>query len=347
MKIVADFTINEKYSPSLSAYMEEVWLSVANLDPAQQFIFISTRQKSEGAQVPPNVSVRPTRTTGFRWWDRHRLLRMLNEWQAEKYVAITQHSLHIKRLHAKRGGNSLSQPGTNLFFSDVHRLHSGKQKIPGADIHVIQPAVRFPVMDLSWTESESIKTQYTGGKDFFLFTGDIDEHHKLIELLKAFSGFKKWQQSNMLLVIAGNSTAWTDWFEERLATYKYREDVMLLRDLPEEETARLIAASYALVYPSVQDILPLPVIAAATAGIAAIVSDTSINREATAAAAWVDNNNIEDGFSQSMILLFKDETKKQEIARQMKAGATRPSWQEMIEGIAEKIFSQEIKEKRG
>jgi len=316
--------------------MEEVWLSLANVDPAQQFVFVSSRQKGEEVVLPGNVSIGEIKKTGIGWWDRHRLVRLLNEWHADKYVAVTHHSLEVKTHSTRRGGNSVQKPGTTIFFSDVHRQNESRQAKHGTDVNVIKPAVRYPIADLSWTETESIRTQYSAGRDFFLFTGDIDAHHKLIELLKAFSVFKKWQQSNMLLVIAGDSTPWTDFFEEKLSTYKYREDVMLLKDLEEEEIAKLVAASYVLVYPSVEPVLPLPVMAAAAAGIAAIVSDTPINREATAAAAWVDNNNMEDGFAQSMIHLFKDEAKKQEIARKMRAEA-RPSWQEMISQIAHRI----------
>src|SRR5450755_4519234 len=91
--------------------------------------------------------------------------------------------------------------------------HTKKKEISLPVISTIKPACRTVITSLPWAETESIKTQYTGGRSFFLFIGNIGEQHHLVELLKAFSSFKKWQQSNMQLVIAGYTTAFTDRFE--------------------------------------------------------------------------------------------------------------------------------------
>lgn len=320
--------------------MEELWLSLAEIDPAQQFIFISGRSLGENTTLPANVSARKIKTSGIGWWDRQQLLRLIKELQAGIYVAVNQYSWNIKNAGAKnRGSRFFKQPGAKLFFSETHRLAAEAQQPSSPETYIIQPAAHHVVSDLSWTETESIKTQYSGGRDFFLFTGDIDEQHYLIELLKAFSVFKKWQQSNMQLVIGGHDTAWTDSFEEKLSTYKYRNDVVLLRDLSDEAAARLMAASYAVVYPSGGDRLPLPLINAAASGIAMIASDTAINREATPAASWIDNNNMEEGFAQAMINLYKDESQKQEIVRQIREKQTY-TWEEMVKTIKEKYFAQ-------
>jgi glycosyltransferase involved in cell wall biosynthesis len=243
----------------------------------------------------------------------------------------------------------LRQPGIDIFFSETHRQLFGSKEskeskrsneLKGSnESHVVPPAAEDPIPALSWAEAESVKTQYTGGKDFFLFAGDMDEQHQLLELLKAFSLFKKWQQSNMQLVFAGYETNWAEVFEEKLASYKYRDDVVLLNDLPSAETARLIAASYAVVYPCTQAVLPLAIISAVQAGIAVIASDIPVNREATAAACWVDNKTLQEGFAKAMMLLYKDENSKGDIIRQMKAGATPYTWQQMLAVLQQMIMS--------
>ena len=58
---------------------------------------------------------------------------------------------------------------------------------------------------MDWEEKELIKEKYADGKAYFLFSGDINQRSNLINLLKAFSFFKKRQKSNMLLLIAGNA----------------------------------------------------------------------------------------------------------------------------------------------
>jgi glycosyltransferase involved in cell wall biosynthesis len=190
---------------------------------------------------------------------------------------------------------------------------------------------------LSWTETESIRTQYSGGREYFLFTGDIDAPHRLLELLKAFSLFKKRQQSNMQIVLAGFETPWTDSFEDKLATYKYRDDVVLLKDLEWKETVRLAAAAYAMVYPSVTDTLPLAPLLALQAGIPLIASDIPAVRAIGDIAEWADNSRFEDGFSQAMMRLYKDEGYKQQLVQKTKSLAGDTSRPRMLEAMGEII----------
>lgn len=335
MKIIADFTINEKYSPAVSAYIERLWFSLAELDPAQEFLFISGQPGAAGLTVPANVVVRPMRLSSIGWWRRQQLLKVINEWGADKYVTVSQYAMNVRTFQQKPARHrNLRQPGIDIFFSETHRqlneANGSNKSNRSHESYVVQPAAEDPIPALSWAESESVKTQYTGGKDFFLFAGDMDEQHQLLELLKAFSLFKKWQQSNMQLVFAGYETNWAEVFEEKLASYKYRGDVVLLNDLPSAETTRLIAASYAVVYPCTQPVLPLAIISAVKAGIAVIASDIPVNREATSAACWVDNNTLQEGFAKAMMLLYKDESSKGDIIRQMKAAATPYTWQQML-----------------
>jgi glycosyltransferase involved in cell wall biosynthesis len=41
------------------------------------------------------------------------------------------------------------------------------------------------------------------GNEYFIYSGEIGTHKNLLNLLKAFSAFKKRQKSNMQLLIAG------------------------------------------------------------------------------------------------------------------------------------------------
>lgn len=101
---------------------------------------------------------------------------------------------------------------------------------------------------MEWEEREQIKNTYTEGREYFLFTGNIYPPDQLILLLKAFSHFKKWQLSNMKLVLAGPTNKKTAKLKEKLATYKYKEDVVILENPSPELTNRLFLAAYSPVY---------------------------------------------------------------------------------------------------
>ncbi len=145
--------------------------------------------------------------------------------------------------------------------------------------------------------------------------------------------FKKWQQSNMQLVIAGRTTGWTEVLEEKLLTYKYREDVAVLENIKNEETAKLVAASYALVYPVSGNVFPLAMLWAVQSNKAIIATDTIVNRQLTNAAAWVEPGNTVEGFAKAMILLYKDEQQQQLLVQQTKEQAMQFNRQQMIEAV--------------
>jgi glycosyltransferase involved in cell wall biosynthesis len=98
---------------------------------------------------------------------------------------------------------------------------------------------------MEWEEKEKIKEEYAGGTEYFLFTGDIYPPDHLITLLKAFSYFKKWQQSNMKLIMAGPANRKTEKLKEKLATYKYREDVIIIENPDPQTIQELTGAAYA------------------------------------------------------------------------------------------------------
>ena len=101
---------------------------------------------------------------------------------------------------------------------------------------------------MEWEEREQIKEKYTAGTEYFLYPGPLYPPDPLIILLKAFSHFKKWQQSNMKLVLAGPASRKTKQLKEKLATYKYREDIAIIEDPGAAALTELTTAAYALVF---------------------------------------------------------------------------------------------------
>lgn len=176
---------------------------------------------------------------------------------------------------------------------------------------------------LDWKEKESIKASYTTGKEYFLFSGEIMPGINLVNLLKAFSFFKKRQKSNMQLIITAAAVLEKDPFIENFKTYKYRKEVCLLLDLPEKDLAKITASAYAFIYPSMYEgsaMFPLqamqcevPVITTKTTTIYEVIED---------AALYADPENFED-IAEKMMLLFKDETTRSAIINRGKLRVER------------------------
>lgn len=84
---------------------------------------------------------------------------------------------------------------------------------------------------------------------YFLTTPMHPSDPLIVDTLKAFSKFKKRLQSGMYLVIHTGPFPPDAALQQKLATYKYREHVVLVHSLSPEAESGLYADAYALVHP--------------------------------------------------------------------------------------------------
>jgi len=194
-------------------------------------------------------------------------------------------------------------------------------------IQVIPGAARKGFVPLQWEEKEAIKKQYTNDQEFFLFIGGISPRKNLLNLLKAFSFFKKWHQSSMKLVVAGRLAWKYEGFMEKLKTYKYRNDVILTGYLPDKDLQQLVASSYALVYMSNWEGFGLPIVEAMQAGVPVITAHVSSMPEVGGSAACYANPADPEDIAAQMQLLYKSETVRSMRIQAGLVQSARYSWE--------------------
>jgi glycosyltransferase involved in cell wall biosynthesis len=209
--------------------------------------------------------------------------------------------------------------------------------IDESKIEVVYGAARAIFKPISWEDKEATKASYADGREYFLFVGGIQPRKNLMNLLKAFSLFKKWQKSNMKLVVAGRLAWKYDDLIEKLKTYKYRDDVQLLGAVTDEQLAAITASAYALVYPSLFEGFGLPILEAMQSAVPVIASDTSSIPEVGADAALYASPNDPDAIAQQMLLLYKDEAARN---KQVEKGIQRAeafSWDKTADQVWQNI----------
>jgi hypothetical protein len=338
MKMVIDLRLNDTISPAAGEFFEELWLELAKQHQETRFIFLGS-EKPVLENIPSNISLQALKSSSFKWLDQKKLLNLLVERNAEKYITIWNKGLYMyEPVGRDFPRKSLQQAAAVIYLDRPAKPTSAAYRNENKKQVIVTPALPEASVSGTWTETENTKIKYTGGKDFFLFTGDIVEQSQLIELLKAFSIFKKWQQSNMQLVIAGYNTHWAEEvFKDRLSTYKYRDDIVLLTDLPDGEIAGLATACYAMVFSCAANGLPLPLLYAVRAGAALMAADKPENRGWLDSALWVDTQQLINNLAQAMILLFKDENEKGQYTRRIKAEQAVFDRQAMLNSIWEII----------
>ncbi|MEI6088183.1 MAG: glycosyltransferase family 1 protein, partial [Bacteroidota bacterium] len=138
--------------------------------------------------------------------------------------------------------------------------------------------------------------------------------------------FKKWQKSNMKLLVAGRLAWQYEGLIEKLKSYKYRDDLVLLNYVSDDELAKITASAYALVYPSFFEGFGLPILEAMQSGTPVICSNTSSMPEAAGAAALFADPNDPDAIAKQMLAIYKDESLRDELIQKGKLRAAEFNW---------------------
>lgn len=222
------------------------------------------------------------------------------EWYNKKYVSFIKNNLPAFLQTAKAVitvSEWMKKEIANRYATEENKIaiasgYSSKQYQP-----------------LSWEEKNKVKECYTGGNEYFLFSGAIHSRSNLTNLLKAFSLFKKRQKSSMQLVLLAKNIPAKNEFVESLRLYKYRSEVKLLEGLNEAESISVTASAWCAINlsPLYSDINFLQ--KALLCEVPAIAGDGAQCKELLKEAVlYADRNSIES-IAEQLILIYKDENR--------------------------------------
>ncbi len=349
-------------------FTAETMRHIILLHPEHQFFFLFDRpydtQFVFGNNITPVVIGPPVRhAIWFKWWYDVRVPAVLKKIKADVFVSPDGFCSLATKLPQVLVVHDLTFLHYPNFFKKSHLLfykrytpkwiakakvvatlsHFSKEditahyKTAAKKITVIGSASAAIFKPVGWQQKEAIKEKYSGGKEYFFYNGSIHPRKNVVNLLKAFSLFKKRQLSNMQLVLCGPMDWQTNDFEEKLATYKYRSDVQLLGLVPEIVQAQLTAAAYAVVYTSLWEGFGLPIVQAMQCGVPVITSNTSSMPEVGGAAALYADPNNPDEIASQMKLIYKDENLRNEMIANGNVQVQKYSWQKTAEALWEAI----------
>ena len=221
------------------------------------------------------------------------------------------HNKNILQFFAKSSPQKrLKKAQTIITFSaSVKQQLVERYKINESKISVLPLAANDDFKPLSWEEKTVIKERYTQGREYFIVTSYIELKEQLVDLLKAFSFFKKRQQSGMKLMFAGNIGMGKKIMEELLSTYKYRNDVLFVN----EEKEKIIAAAYAMIYTSSLRSYCLPVWQAINCEVPVVAVQEPMIEECTQANALFFTKGSVNELAEQMMYIYKDENERNRL----------------------------------
>lgn len=340
-------------------YCTKEWCSRLAARHAQhEFVFIFDRpfdpQFVTAANITPVVMGPPARRPLlWHWWYNYRLPGILKKYKADVFLGtagfcslrtripqvLVVHDLSFlhfpqgiassyQRFYKKYTPRFIQKAKAVVTVSEFSKQDIILQYGTAAEkITVALNGIRSEMRPVSAEEREAVKTTYAAGEEYFIYTGSIHPRKNLTTLLKAFSIFKKWQRSNMKLLLCGRLAWQFDGFVKSLGTYKYRNDVHLTGYLPGAEQARLLASAYALVYPSYFEGFGLPLAEAMQCGTPVIASGTSAMPETGGDAALYAAPDDVEGLAAQMMRLYKDEELRNQLREKGFQQAGRFSWE--------------------
>jgi hypothetical protein len=148
----------------------------------------------------------------------------------------------IKKWILKRAfSNAIKKSTATLCLNDwIYNILSKSYSEKRSQLSLTHLPLAAPIV-YYWSIIAQTKEQFAGGNNYFLGLVNAD---KTISVLKEFSIFKKWQLTNMTLVLVYQNTMEMQKATDLLKGYKYRTDVYLYcyDDLTEE----LLAGAYAM-----------------------------------------------------------------------------------------------------
>ncbi len=327
------------YLEGMGNFIDENLKRIVKDHPEHEFLFIFDRPFDPKFIYGPNVKgivCGPPARHPFLWklWYDLRVPALIKKWKADIFLSadgfcsltttipqcLVLHDLaylHFPGFN-KRSHRYFYQRYTAKFIRKAKTVVTvsefSKQDIikhfPDAKnrLKLVYSGVKDIFSPKNFEEREAIKQRITGGKDYFLYTGAIHPRKNLINLLKAFSLFKKGQKSAMKLVLTGRLAWKYDGFLQDLKHYKYHEDVVLTGFVEDKELVNITAAAYAMVYPSLHEGFGVPVLEAMRSGVPVITSENSSMQEIAGEAALYANPMQPASIAEQMMRIYKDES---------------------------------------
>ncbi len=357
------------YLEGFGYFLYETFKLITNDHPEHEFIFIFDRPFNERFVFASNVKAVVTGPPArhpllWKLWYDVRVPAVIRKYKADVFIscdgfcslttrlpqALIVHDLSFLHYPSfiKRSHLLFHKKYTTRFLNKANSLATvsefSKQdiianyKIDPDKIDVVFNAAKEIFKPLNNEEKQATKNKYTEGKEYFVYAGAIHPRKNLINLLKAFSLFKKRQQSNMKLLLAGRLAWKYESFIQNLKTYKYRNDVIMTGYVAEEELTKIIGSAYALLYPSLFEGFGVPVLEAMQCDVPVITTAHSSMQEiAKDAALYADANDYND-IADKMMRIYKDENLRNELIQKGKLITPQYSWRRTADLLWQSIL---------
>lgn len=355
-------------SDLLSEYA--AWLEY-DVQLLEDFLFIYKKGLPDNAVV--GINVKANSSFGLRWWYSSKLPAILAQIKADVVVNLNgmcNTSIKLPQILAfsditflqqnttpadakklvdaawkklvVKNINSYTHTASSVFTYSQYAAGIVEQLtgMPKSSIHAIPYCADKQFKIWEWHDKVLTKSEFTNGTEFFVCVLDDKREDLWLAVLKAFSKFKKWQQSTMQLILVPKHEIVPLNIIDKMSTYKYRDDVQMLDNLSEKEKSSLIGCAYAVIHLPANDADLLPVAEALQTATPVIVGpgSNSLPEYGTGTNVLIPTADFEV-LGDAIINIFKNEEQKTQMADKAKQQAETINRDEIAKKFWELIES--------
>ena len=301
---------------------------LAKTHPEISFIFICDDSFETGKSLPPNVSIKiikPLLKNSLFAYLRQQftLPTLLKKEKVDHFFGyqFVKSGNHFKQHIIFQNDEQASVAKMKNAIDAVDNIITHNEylrnKISPAAVSsqekniIISLGMNKELLPYQFSEKEAVKMKFSGGKEYFLLIAHTQGISKIITLLKAFSIFKKWQQSNMNLLIVCNQENYNE-INKAIENYKYKESIALIRNEIAKYEPAILGSAYTTIFIQENSVVKQGMLDAVAMEVPMLLNDAA-NLQATFNKAAVYCAWNETAISKEMILLYKDELYRNEI----------------------------------
>lgn len=246
-------------------------------------------------------------------------------WLVRKYLKY-----YFPRFAAKAKRIATVSEYSSMDIEKVYGINKDK-------IDVIFNGVNENYKPASPETKESTKTKLTNGKSYYISVGSIHPRKNLANLLRAFDKFKQENESEIQLLIIGEKM-WKNFeLDNILVNLKFKEHVIFIGRLSEEELINAYGSALALTYVSYFEGFGIPILEAFNCDVPVITSNvTSMPEVADDAALLIDPFSV-DSIKDAMLKIAKDEKLRESLIEKGRIRRKEFSWQKSADKLWESI----------
>jgi hypothetical protein len=332
MKVVVDLS-HIKPGVNASFFFSGEFLAVlSEFYPEYEFVFITNEINSlifspqnTFSKVLFNSSVNPLR----QYLQQKALQKKIEELRPDIYIGapgsifsgMKKFCLLISTAEELKQARKKGSNSKTVFCTDDFSFYQLQQQpLANSSKLFYAPPVPLPVYQkMGWEERERIKNEVSDGCEYFLLLNPVLQEAEFVNLLKAFSFFKKRLQSSIKLMIAARREEFAAPLLQLLATYKYGSDVLFTGDLSNSNhRASLVAACYA----ALQVEVPFKTFISLQDALACAVPVVLCSHSAISSYEniIIQTGTAPEDIARILMLLYKDEQYRKRVIENGKQG---------------------------